>query len=389
MTDSNQMQRIKRSFPGQFKSILLELTEKPMSRHEIRDFLNRMARVDRSGNVTKAQLRLEKDLDTALAMQILEEKDGKYYLTPAGNEAAGQIQQKIPIFFNQVFAPETVALFSIVIHVVLSLLKLGVGLLSGSAGLFADGIDNTVDTLSSLLVWLGIKFDKEKLVSVFILVTMFLSVGGIALATIDKALHMEPVKEGVTAFSVSFVCGLVMLGLSSYQYTVGKRASSLAIMCQSVDSRNHFWTSLLVCGGILFSFFAEVFGFDWLHYADVLASALICLLVLKGAVELAEALYKEDQEEADVSHFMKTLQERNQKTILFKWLSAQLHSQALTQKELEQKFAGDFCRQTPKILKMTEIGYRPESGTDLHSYLNGFVEQKKLIRDNGRYWLIV
>ncbi|GAI90764.1 unnamed protein product, partial [marine sediment metagenome] len=90
------------------------------------------------------------------------------------------------LFMKCILSPETASLVSILIHVVLSVLKLGVGFLSRSAGLTADGIDNTVDTLSSLLVWLGIKYDKEKAVSIFILITMFVSVGGVALATFDK-----------------------------------------------------------------------------------------------------------------------------------------------------------------------------------------------------------
>jgi len=88
----------------------------------------------------------------------------------------------------------------------------------------------------------------------------------------------------LVAFPVSGVCGLVMLGFSSYQYLVGKRRSNLAIMCQAVDSRNHFLTSLVVCGGILLSFLAQVWHAPWLHYADAAASVVIGLLILRGAL---------------------------------------------------------------------------------------------------------
>jgi Co/Zn/Cd efflux system component len=321
-------------------------------------------------------------------MDVLEVREGRYHLAPAGREMAEHMQLVIPAFMKWVFSPQTVSLFTLWAHVVLSLLKLGIGYFSRSAGLLADGIDNTVDTLSSLLVWLGIKFNKEKLVSIFIIITMFLSLGGIALAAIEKVIHLEPVKSGLTAFFVSLICGLVMLGLSSYQYLAGKKSSNLAIMCQSVDSRNHFWVSLLVCGGILFSFMAEAFNITWLHYADVLASALIGLLILKGAIELIRVFHEEAEEGIDVSHFMKAMQERHREKILFEWIKAQLHSQAFTQKDLEEKFALDFCKETPKILKLTEFGYRPESGIELRPYLDRFIKQKKLILDNGKYWLI-
>jgi len=55
---TKEMHQVIHSFPNLFKSILLELTDGPMNRHEIRDFLNRIARADRRGNkLTKAQLR--------------------------------------------------------------------------------------------------------------------------------------------------------------------------------------------------------------------------------------------------------------------------------------------------------------------------------------------
>jgi len=49
-----------------------------------------------------------------------------------------------------------------------------------------------------VLVWLGIKCDKEKLVSFFIVVMMFVSVGGVAIASINKIIHPGPVGQGLS-----------------------------------------------------------------------------------------------------------------------------------------------------------------------------------------------
>jgi len=280
--------------------------------------------------IGRVQVDLERHLREAVEKKVLEERDGRYHLTPGGREIAEHMQMIIPAFMGWIFSPETTSLFSLAVHAVLSVLKLSVGFLSRSAGLFADGIDNAVDALSSLLVWLGIKYDKVKLVSVFILIAMFVSVGGIALATFDKIIHPGPIHEGLIAFVVSGICGLIMLGLSSYQYVVGKKSSNFAIMCQAVDSRNHFLTSLLVCGGILLSFFAQVWNAPWLFYADAAASAIIGLLILRGAVELVQELIKEREEGAEVSHFMKRTQERIREKMLLRWIAGQLQSGSLT-----------------------------------------------------------
>jgi Co/Zn/Cd efflux system component len=387
--DPGEMHHVMDAFPGIFRAMLLELLDRSMSRHEIRDFLNRMGSGRHGRGIGRIQVDLEKHLRRAVEKKLLEEREGRYHLTPGGREIAEHMQRIIPAFMGWIFSPQTASLFSLAAHAVLSVLKLSVGFISRSAGLFADGIDNTVDTLSSLLVWLGIKYDKVKLVSVFILIAMFVSVGGVALATFDKIVHPGPINEGLIAFVVSGILGLVMLGLSSYQYVVGKKSSNFAVMCQAVDSRNHFLTSLLVCGGILLSFFAQLWNAPWLFYADAAASAIIGLLILRGAVELVQELIKEREEGAEVSHFMRRAQERMREKILLKWLSGQLQSGSVTGEELKRRFAADFCEQTPKILILSGIGYRPESSEDLRHYPELFVEQKKLVLDEGRYWLIV
>jgi Co/Zn/Cd efflux system component len=386
--NSKELNRVMHHFPGTFRATLLELLDRSMSRHEIRDFLNRMGIGRHAHGIGTAQLELEENLCKAIEKKVLEERDGQYHLTPGGREIAEHMQRVIPAFMKWVFSPETASLFSLAVHMGLSVLKLSVGFLSRSAGLIADGIDNAVDTFSSLLVWLGIKYDKERLVSVFILITMFVSVGGVALATFDKIVHPGPIQEGVIAFVVSAICGLVMLGLSSYQYLVGKKRSSFAIMCQAVDSRNHFLTSLLVCGGILLASFAQPWNASWLFYADAIASAIIGLIILRGAIELVQEMLKQSEEGAKVSHFMKRTEERIREKILLKWLAGQLQSGSLTEEELKERFTTDFCEQTPKILILSGMGYRPESGADLHRYLELFVEQKKLVYDEGRYWLV-
>lgn len=386
--NSKEMHHVMHDFPGTFRATLIELLDRSMSRHEIRDFLNRMGMGRHAHGIGTAQLELEENLRKAIEKNVLEERDGRYHLTPGGREIAEHMQRVIPAFMKWVFSPEMASLFSLVAHVILSVLKLSVGFLSRSAGLTADGIDNAVDTLSSLLVWLGIKYDRDKLVSVFIVITMFVSVGGVALATFHKIIHPGPIQEGLIAFLVSGICGLIMLGLSSYQYLVGTKRSNFAIMCQAVDARNHFWTSLLVCGGILLSFFAQLWNATWLYHADAVASAIIGLMILRGAIELVQELLKEPEEGKEVSHFMKRTEERTREKILLKWLAGQLQSTSLTGEELEERFTADFCEQTPKILILSGMGYRPESGEDLHRYLELFVEQRKLVYDDGKYWLV-
>jgi hypothetical protein len=71
-----------------------------------------------------------------------------------------------------------------------------------------------------------------------------------------------------------------------------------------------------------------------------------------------------------------------------RWLAGELPSKSLTREEPKERLTVDFCKQTPKILILSGIGNRPESREDLHQYLELFVYQKKLVLNEGRYWLV-
>jgi hypothetical protein len=200
-------------------------------------------------------------------------------------------------------------------------------------------------------------------------------------------LHPEPVTGGVLALVLSLGCGVLMLGLSAYQYLTGKRCANFALLCQAVDSRNHVWTSLLVAAGIVCSLLAETFQASWLYYADAVASAVIGLLILQSAVELAKELFKSGEEPTDISHFMRSAQERMKAHVVFEWVADQLRDTPLTAAQLEEHFTRRFCARTPKILALTGMGYCPENSRDLHRYLEQFVRNKRLRAITGTYSL--
>jgi divalent metal cation (Fe/Co/Zn/Cd) transporter len=50
--------------------------------------------------------------------------------------------------------------------------QMGFGLLSGSVGLLNDSLDTILDLLSSLLVYLGVRFNRERLASIMLVACM-------------------------------------------------------------------------------------------------------------------------------------------------------------------------------------------------------------------------
>ena len=386
--DMDELHEVIHSMPDYFKALTFELLEKPMSREEIRESVHHLEM--RMGGHHKrefARADIDGDIANAIERGVLEERDGKFFLTPGGREIAEHMQEVIPFFAGTIFSAKAVSIVTIAVHVLLSVLKLFFGFISGSAGLIADGIDNTADTVSSVLVWLGIKYDRERLVSMFVVVMMFVSVGGVAIAGFNKIMYPGPVEQGLSAFLVSALCGLLMLLLSAYQYMTGTKTSNFAVICQSVDSRNHFLTSLLVCAGITLSALAEAYSFNWLYYADAAASMIIGCMILVSAIELSREIAKPGDEPIHVSHFMRSAQEKMRRKIILNWASPQLKETPLPREELEERFEEQFCEEHPKILVLSGVGYRPESSKDLARHLDKLVREKKLVLSGGKYML--
>jgi Co/Zn/Cd efflux system component len=389
--DMDAMHEVMHDLPGPVKALIIEMLEKPLSFEEIWDYFTRFPRFERKlkkeQNLNKSRAYIEDHINRGVEEHIFYETNGNYHLTPKGLEMAHHMQEAIPVFIGNIFSPKMVSVVTIVIHILLTAIKCGFGVIFHSAGLLSDGIDNGVDTISSVLVWLGIKFDREKLSSFLIIIMMFVSLIGIAIASINKIINPGPVREGLVVFIVSGVCGILMLFISIYQYVVGKRTSNFAIMCQSVDSRNHFLTSLLVCFGIILSILAERRDAFWLYYADAAASIAIGCLILKSAIELLVELVKPGGKPEDVSHFMGKSQERMKRRLIFMWLSDILRGNPLTEKELERIFTERFCKGVPKIFTLSGFGYSPQSSEDLHVYLEYFLKSGKLIIDGDTYHL--
>jgi len=231
----------------------------------------------------------------------------RYALTPLGREEAGQrlaALSKVRTRAQKLLEPETVSQVSLGVHLGLAALKLPAGLLSGSVGLINDATDTLLDGLSSLLVYLGLRMEKERAVNVF-LVLLMLGTGGLTLYEAIRRFFVpfDPEVDWFTFTAVilsALACGLLYL----YQRFVGLRSGQLALITQSVDSRNHVIVAASVTAGLI----ASLLRFGLL---DTLVGLAVAILILKSAIELAiETIRTFGEEEIDLSRHRMGLVER-------------------------------------------------------------------------------
>ncbi len=207
--------------------------------------------------------------------------DCKYQLTQEGKEeaehAAETMERGAAMLQNQFLSPTAAARNTTIGYVFLATLKLIAGFLSGSVGLMADGADTTVDTAASAIVWFGIKFKKEILGTITILGLMFITAIILFYDSFQSIVQniagiFLPMTMPYVVIIVEAVAIVSMFTISLYQRFVGRRNQSLALISQSVDSKNSVYSSAAVIVGAIFA----IFG---IHWVDAVVGSFIAVRI--------------------------------------------------------------------------------------------------------------
>lgn len=246
------------------------------------------------------------ECDVLISTALIVEADGRFVLNEEGEIRAKQFTedlQKAARAINRHFLnPQAAARNTVIMDLVLALTKLVAGLLSRSMGLVADGADAAIDTASASVVWAGVKYRRELLGTVAIVVMMFftgLMVGYESISKIAEALTstVEAITRPYLVILVEAFALLVAAALTFYQRFVGKRSGSLALISQSIDSKNHIYVAGVVILGAVLS----IFG---IHFVDPFIGAFIAVKIMMDGTSLArEAVSCYRSGQADLSKY--------------------------------------------------------------------------------------
>ena len=224
----------------------------------------------------------------------------QYGLTADGQVDAEKIlvdMRRTRALLRRAAEPSTVSKVSLGVHFLLAALKLPAALLSGSVALLNDGFDTLLDGVSSVLVFLGIRWNYERIANIA-LVCFMLGTGSWTLyQAIDSFFRPASLMVDWLAVVATLISAVLCAGLWVYQRFVGIRAASPALITQSVDSRNH----VIVATGVLAGLIASLLRFPWL---DRSVGVVVALLILGSALELlSEILRSRGGNEIDLTRY--------------------------------------------------------------------------------------
>ena len=304
---------------------------------------------------------VKKDIDYLLNGDFIIQEGDKYSVTNKGTEVVEFFAEKwkfVNKVVNKVLSVKVPPLASLVVHFILGILKLTGFALTGSVGLLGDGIDSSIDGISSIVVSIAMRHKKEKYASYFLLLLMLAS--GIlvmyeSILQIVEALTIEITQEadifGIIVASVSiFLCLLLYV----YQRLVGYTRKSLVIVVQSEDSRNHILVGLLVLIGIIAGMY-DIFIIDGI--IGVFIGGLIlwsCYQVFKDlrAVDKGENI---NYEKYKLGMWKRLDRFRSSKLGI--WILYMVEKGTDTFESLEEQFISLFH---PRFLKFLEIELKQE-----------------------------
>lgn len=283
---------------------------------KVSSFLSRFGyqpQEDSSAKMKKWREKHEEQIDVELECSDLIEKgllrlneESKYELTEKGREeaqkSAKEMEKAAKLMEGQLLSPTAAARNTVIADFFLAVMKVLTGFFSGSVGLIADGADAAIDTASASVVWIGIKFKKEFLGTLIIISMMFITAVSVGYESITKI--MDAITAAISPISmphlVIVIEGIALIAaviLYFYQRYVGKRNGSLALISQSVDSKNHIYVAAVVIVGAIFS----IFG---IHFVDAFIGAFIAVRIFVDGFGLSkEVFFSIKGEETDFSKY--------------------------------------------------------------------------------------
>lgn len=255
------------------------------------------------GKADKTSHGTEAELNMLIDRGWVELNDGKYKLTEEGENKSKEYEDnmiKKASLVDKEFTPSATAINTTILDAFLAMLKLGGGLVSGSIGLIADGTDATMDTVEAILVWLGIRYHRENLSTILVILGLFGASISILFDAANRILATlagtaEPVTSPFLVIAVEGIAILAAVFLFYYQRFVGKISNSLTLISQSVDSKNHIFIGTSVIVGAVFAMYG-------IYFVDAIIGLFVGAGIFKDAVGLLrEAISAQRGEKEDFS----------------------------------------------------------------------------------------
>jgi len=263
---------------------------------------------------------------------LIQKDNNIFSLTEKGNEVlfkskeVNKITNKAIKFF---FSEKVVLIFSLICLIFMSSLKIITGLNSGSDALFNEGIENFTDIIKIFIIILSIKFKKDRLGAIVIILLMLITGINLIISSIYSLIEANIVTPSYFSFILMFSSILINLMLLVLKNFVGKLQANFALLSDAKDNVNNIRLSLGVIVGLTFALFG-IYLID-----SIIGIFIACLLIIDGVETLIELIKSGD--DIDIDSFKLSLDKAFEFKIAH-WILLVIQEENLSQAQLNNKF---------------------------------------------------
>ncbi len=192
-----------------------------------------------------------------------------------------------------------VAKLSILSNSCLILMKMFVGIFSGSVSILSEAIHSTMDLAASIIAFFSVKIsDKpadedhpyghgkvENISGVLEALLIFAASIWIIVEAVKKLTHPEAVGSLGLGFIVMFISAAVNYVVSKKIYKIAKQEDSIALEADALHLKADVYTSLGVGSGLLLIWITK------LHFLDPIVAIIVAIFILKESYELLKTAF--------------------------------------------------------------------------------------------------
>ena len=193
------------------------------------------------------------------------------------------------LFFANKDHSEKAAIILLFANLLLFIVKISIGLLSGSIAVLADSFNSLTDSIVSIVIYFSVKLGRKKAdldhpyghqraepIAAFMVAIFTVIVGfEIFKFAAEKIISNEFNQIGRIALLAVAITFIVKLFLYFYLTKTGKKNNSPALLASAIDARNDVLISITIFLGII----GSLFGFLIL---DALAAIVVSFYILKS-----------------------------------------------------------------------------------------------------------
>jgi cation diffusion facilitator family transporter len=193
-------------------------------------------------------------------------------------------------------AKRRVALHSMLAALMMTLLKLAAGLLSGSLGVLSDAAHSGLDLVGSALTLFSVRvsdrpadanhnFGHAKIENLSAFVEaglMLVSCAWIIYEALDRILHHDAVVHHSLWPVLVLITSIAVDWWRSRELSaVARKFKSSALAADAFHFASDIWSTLAVLIGLGLSWLGSILHVSWLSYADPVAAILVSVMILR------------------------------------------------------------------------------------------------------------